>query len=81
VNATLLRIDELAQDVGTLRRRPTNDYSNFLLDRIAFHVQALDALAFPTASDFYQAGATVPEALAIVDERTDRLRRVLGERP
>jgi hypothetical protein len=77
----LLRIDEIAEDVGRLRRRLTDEYGIWLVDRISFGVEALDALEFPTASDLYRDGVTAAEALEVVDARADHLRRLLGKRP
>ena len=75
------RVDELATDVGRLRRRLTLDADSsaaHALDRIAGHVESLDLMLHPSAGDLVRRGAGVDAALREVDARLGRLRRVLG---
>jgi hypothetical protein len=83
----LNRLDELAEDVGRLRRRPSDEYGARLVDRISFDIEALEAMVASTAAEIAQAirvecggdlDVAVEEALRIVDERVERLRRRLG---
>jgi hypothetical protein len=78
------RLVALAEDVGRLRRRLRDEsrddtYLAFVAGRVAAHVESLDGMLFPTASELVVAGAAVGEALDTVDERTRSLRRLLGE--
>lgn len=81
------RIDELADDVGRLRRRfnsnPDAWTGVYIADRIAQHVQAVHQLLEPTAAEL--AATTAPgdpeavnEAIRIVDERSRKLGGRLG---
>lgn len=81
--ALLPLVDRLAADVGTLRRRAEPDW---LLDRIADHVEALDVALSSSAADLYREyladGADEAPALAValadVDRRAHRVRQLLG---
>jgi len=74
------RIQALAEDVGRLRRRVEPDtYDAFLAFRIAGHVEALDALAWPTAAELYRECVDVDLALELVDEHAAKLHRTLGD--
>ena len=75
------RVDELATDVGRLRRRlalEADSSASHTLDRIAGHVESLDLMLRPSAGDLVRRGAGVDAALREVDARIGRLRRVLG---
>jgi len=72
--------EELARDIGRLRRRLSRDgYDDaHLVDRIAHRVECLDSLFQPTAGELVRAGFEIDDALRIVDDETARLRSLLG---
>lgn len=81
------RIDSLALDVGRLRRHlDAETYGSFLAERVADHVDALDALLEPTAADYCRGNLAfglsdeeaVAEALETVDDRCRELSALLG---
>jgi hypothetical protein len=85
-------VDEIAVDIGRLRRHPAcapDSSLGHLADRIAHHVESLDTILQPTAHDFYLehlaiAGSDadalcLTEALHRVDRRRGHLRVVLAE--
>lgn len=80
------RLDELAADVGRLRRRVEPDSSlAFLADRIARHVESLHLLTTPSAGEIVSTtypgdDETVEEAIRLVDARSARLRGLLGSK-
>lgn len=81
------RLDQLASDVGRLRRRFEPESSDgWLCERIAGHIEALVVMLEPTASQL--AATTAPgdqdaitEAIRLVDERHSQLRNQLGAQP
>jgi hypothetical protein len=83
-----LRIDELAGDVGRLRRRFSSngdELSAHLADRIASHVEALHGIVMPSAGELVAWTApgdeeAVEEALRLVDEWWRRLEHRLGKK-
>jgi hypothetical protein len=86
VTPLFARLDELAADVGRLQRHSSPEFA-CLVDRIAAHIEALDAMFHPTAAELFPllraecAGdeeLAVEEALRLVDARVTRLRRLLG---
>lgn len=83
------QLEELAADVGRLRRRLKPEPEStltFQLDRIAHSVEALDAFVQPTAAELYRislADELEPEralsvALEQADSRARSLRSLLG---
>jgi hypothetical protein len=89
--ALRLRLDELADDVGRLRRRFASNENawtgDYIADRIAGHVESLVLMVEPSAAEIACCWApgddeAVDEAIRIVDERWDRLLwRLRGRRP
>jgi hypothetical protein len=79
----LARLDELAEDVGRLRRRLDGSLKH-LADRLAAAVEILDAVLYPTASELVAAlewtptAKDVDAALEVRDARTRSLRRLLA---
>lgn len=73
------RIDQLADDVGRLRRiaKPESSLAH-LADRLATHVEDLDCVTILTAGELVALGVRVDDALAASDAHRDRLRRKLG---
>lgn len=86
IPAATFQVDELARDVGRLRRYVSGDYGMHLLDRIAGRVETLDVLVRPTAAAIYQEnldyGASEDKALVMalagIDDPARELRRLLG---
>jgi hypothetical protein len=88
--AVVGRLDALATDVGRLRRLTTDSssYSALLTSRIADHVETLDSMVSFTAHAIYRANRAagiedklaIEQALAAVDDRACRLRKLLGEK-
>jgi hypothetical protein len=86
--AVLDQVDLIAEDIGRVRRLVPAElaYIAYLLERIAGHVEAFDAVLQPTAAEMYRANLrlsgdeelSVREALADVDVRVRRLRVLLG---
>lgn len=81
----LLRwLDELAVDVGRMRRRLEGSLAH-LGDRIADTIETLDAIVHPTASellhrlDYTPLARDVDAALNARDARTRELHRLLGK--
>jgi hypothetical protein len=69
--------EALARDVGRLRRTLPEGW---LVDRFAGHAWMLAGFVEPTAAAIYREnGGDVDQALADVDERARRYRRLLGE--
>ena len=86
LDAVLAQHLDLARDLGYLRRRLDSESSAaFLAERIAGHVETLDAMAFPSAAelraDYFLAcgdhDLSTREALRVVDERARRVRELL----
>lgn len=78
ITATLY---DAASTVGRLRRHlPPGEYVAFLLGRLGGIVDSLDAMLQPAAAELVEAGHTVDEALAIVDNRRDELAHAMGEK-
>lgn len=72
-------IDELAKDVGRLRRQVgASYYQTFLINRISDRIEALDAMLRRTAAELYRDDCPVEMALMIVDNRAAELRSYLG---
>jgi hypothetical protein len=81
IECILARVDEVAADVGRLRRQlhlEPDSSASFALDRIASHVEDLDLMLRPAAGDLVRRGAAVDDALRTVDARTRELHRLLG---
>jgi hypothetical protein len=74
------RLEELAKDVGRLRRGTRETEFDWNVDRIADRVWWLICRDIPTAGDLVNGGYDVPTALAITDTETRRLKTLLGER-
>jgi hypothetical protein len=75
------RLDELAADIGRLRRRHPDDH---IVQRAASHVEALALMLEPTAAQLAAWWApgqeeAIGEAILIKDVRSRRLRELLGE--
>jgi hypothetical protein len=80
--AFVYQLEQLAADVGRLRRRLRDDeYGLHLVDRIGGRVDAIDSLVHPCAAELVVAGDTVDEALAFTDGRAFRIRALLGVTP
>jgi hypothetical protein len=81
----LERVDEIAADVGRLRRRLEPESSAaFTVDRIASNIEWIAVMLEPTAASlvartFPGDDLTVDAALDHVDQRARRLRGLLGE--
>jgi hypothetical protein len=78
---TIRRLNELAADIGRLRRRYGPDH---ILERAACHVQTLSLMIEPTAGELVAWTApgdsdAVIEAIKIKDDRHRRLLFLLGE--
>jgi hypothetical protein len=81
------RIDELAADIGRLRKRFNSNpewTGAYLADRLACHVQDLALILEPTAGQLTAWHApgddtAVKEAIRLVDARHQRLLQLLGE--
>lgn len=79
------RIDDLAGDIGRLRKRlPEDDeLGGWILDRIAGHVETLQLMHTPSAAEL-AAGAypgdaqAIEAAIATVDSWSRRLRQRMG---
>lgn len=80
--ALRLRVDELAVDVGRLRRHAQPE-STHHLDRVAGHVAATHGMVNPSAAELVAWTApgdedAIAEALRVVDEEWLTLRGQLG---
>jgi primosomal protein N'' len=79
-------LDELAKDIGRLRKRTDPETSNaHLVDRLADQIETLDAITHPTAAriyqtltDLYDPDEAATKALHAVDTRARTLRNLLG---
>jgi hypothetical protein len=89
VPAYFAQIDEIASDIGRLRRKLVGDeYGTHLLGRVAGRVEVLDLLVAPSAAQIYRANLfecgdkdeSVVAALEDVDGRARHLRGLLGEK-
>jgi hypothetical protein len=87
VSALVLRLDELARDLGRMRRSLESSgvewSGEYLLQRLAEHVESLDVMLSPTAAALWRTGLDVEQALEAVDARADALDRLLrgGKHP
>lgn len=73
------RVEELATDVGRLRRVvPTDSRTWFLVERITEHARWLDVLTMPAAAELVSFGIAVERALTLVDDREALIRKRLG---
>jgi hypothetical protein len=81
------RIEDLAGDVGRLRRRVEPESSAaHLVDRLAGSVETIDAMVHASAGELYREFFAISgdhelaleEALATVDTRARRVRGLLG---
>lgn len=89
MNAVRDRLDEIARDLGRLRRRfESNDWTGvYLVERLAGTVETLDCMVSPSAGELYRSfmvecgddQVALEEALAVVDRHAAELRRLLGE--
>jgi len=85
--AQLNRIDELAADIGRLRRRLDPESSSYWLgERIANHVESLDAMLRPSAGELVAWTApgnhdAITAALQAVDNDRRRIQALLGAKP
>lgn len=81
------RLDQLATDVGRLRRRfPVESSDGWLCERIAGHIEALIVMLEPTAAEIAAYAypgdpQAVGEAIQLVDARARELHHQLGARP
>lgn len=80
------RVEELARDVGVLRRRFASNgdawTGGYLADRIADTVEDVHAMLHPTAAELVACtypgdAATIDAAIDVVDARAGRLRKLL----
>ena len=88
MNAVAARIGEIARDLGRLRRLHSNDGwgGDYLIDRLCENLQTLDSMLAIPASEIYRdflaycadEQVSVEEALQIVNERDEELRRRLS---
>jgi hypothetical protein len=79
--AFLANLEDIAGDVGRLRRRlPADGYDAFLVDRIGSRIDILDGLVQPTAGELVADGEATDAALAHVDARRNQIRMLTGER-
>lgn len=74
------RLEELALDLGRLRRGTRDTEYEWNVERVADRVYTLMCHWTPTAADLVRDGCSVPQALMLADRETRRLRRLLGER-
>jgi hypothetical protein len=75
------KINELAGDIGRLKRRYPDDH---ILERAAWHLYDLSAMLEPSAAEiacWHAPGdeAAITDAIRYVDERDGRLQRLLGK--
>lgn len=79
--AVLYRLEQLAVDVGRLRRHLEPDtYADFLAYRIAGHVDSLDCMLQPTAHELFLVCGDARVALAETDRHRALLHRDLFPR-
>ncbi len=83
MNPLLGQLEQLADDIGRLRRRATSDYDKHLVDRLAAKVEAIAFIVYPTAAEVAQQTypgdeETIRQAIVEVDARTRRLEERLG---
>jgi hypothetical protein len=86
-HAFVRRVDSLAADVGTLRRRLADDCNLWLVERIASHVEMIDSFIRPTGAEIYAANfafccdeqESAAAAVEDIDARTRHFRALLGE--
>lgn len=79
----LTRLDELAADIGRLKRLTHGELADWQLDRMAANVESLAVMFEPTAAElvaWYAPGddVAIEHALRHVDRRAARWRRKLG---
>lgn len=72
-------IEELAAEVGRLRRRTDLDVAAHYVDRIASLVERLWVDVTPSAGDLVREGLSVDDALAEAEREKRRQHRVLAE--
>jgi hypothetical protein len=78
MNAVRLRIDAIAVEAGRLRRLAKPETSLFFaVDRLADHVESLDAMLAPCAAESCKEYG-VEQALLFVDGRSAHLRSLLA---
>jgi hypothetical protein len=75
------RLEELAKDLGRLRRGTRDTQYEWETDRLADRVWWLICRDTPTAADLVKEGASVDSALGAAEQETRRLKLLLGERP
>jgi hypothetical protein len=72
-------IEELATEVGRLRRSSDLDVHEYRVDRVASLVEWLWVDVTPTAAELMREGLTVDEALAEAEREKRRQHRILAE--
>ena len=77
--ATTQRLNELAADIGRLRRRYPGDH---IIERAANHVETLALMLEPCAAQLAAVSApgdddAIDEAIRVVDDRHRQLRHLL----
>jgi hypothetical protein len=70
------RLEELAKDVGNLRKSESADWR---VDRACDRVWWLLAATTPTAAEFFRECGDVDVALKVAGEETRRINRLLGD--
>lgn len=85
-DALLANLHNAAKDIGRLRRLATPDTSAWwAIDRIAFLIEASDAILYPSAAELYREylgvsgdeTVSIEEALRDVDRHARTLRELL----
>lgn len=83
MNPLLGQLEQLADDIGRLRRRAQSDYDKYLIDRLAAKVEAIAFIVWPTAAElaqqtYPQDEETIRLAIVEVDARARQLHERLG---
>ena len=73
------RLEELAGDVGRLRRCTRETAFCWRIDAIADQLWFLVAATMPTAAELYRECGDVEVALEVADQETRWLNRLLGD--
>ena len=81
MSAILYQLEEIAADVGRLRRRAEPETSiAYALERIADRVESIDSIVCFSAGQLVAEGEAVERAVELVDVRARQLRTLLGEK-